>query len=112
MKMLVVAMGAMFAVSACGKKEGEAAAGGAAAGGGEAGGTGVEVCDKLVANYEACLSKLPDAAKGAAQQGLDAMKKGFKEGAADKGALETACKAAVDQMKGAMGAMCPDVKWD
>lgn len=109
MKMLVVAMGAMFAVSACGKKEGEAAGGGA--GGAAAGGTGVEACDKFVANYEACLSKLPDAAKGAAQQGLDQMKKAWKD-VGDKSALEAGCKAAVDQMKGAMGQMCPDVKWD
>ena len=30
----------------------------------------------------------------------------------DKGALETACKTALDTAKQAMGSMCPDVKWE
>lgn len=111
MKMLVVAMGAMFAVSACGKKEGEAAGGGAAGGSGEAAATGAATCDKLVTAYEACLAKLPDAAKDGAKKALDQMKESWKA-VSDKGALETGCKAAIDQMKGAMGQMCPDVKWD
>lgn len=108
MKMLVVAMGAMFAVSACGKKEGEAAGGGAAAGGGNLPAN----CAKLVDTAKACFEKAGDAGKTAAQgfdQGIKALEEAAK---ADAGAADTQCKAMFDQMKGSMGAICPDVKWE
>ncbi|HRE89802.1 MAG TPA: hypothetical protein PK095_11760 [Myxococcota bacterium] len=104
MKMLVVAMGAMFAVSACGKKEGEAAGGGG-------GDTGAPTCDKYLKTMEACLSKLPEAAQGPAKDAMKQTTDAWKA-ISDKTALEAACKSAWDAGKQAMGQMCPDVKWE
>jgi hypothetical protein len=119
MKKLVFAMGALFAISACDKKaepakEGEKAAEGKAAEGGEkaaAGDSGAPTCDKYIKTMEACLAKLPEAAQGPAKDALKQTQDGWKA-VTDKGALEAACKTAWDTGKQAMGAMCPDVKWE
>lgn len=100
MKMFVVAMGALFAVSACGKKD-------AAGGGGD---TGAPTCDKFLKSYEACLSKAPEAAQGALKDGLKQMKEAWA--GVPKDAMEASCKQALDGAKQAMAQMCPDVKWD
>lgn len=104
MKTFAVVMGALFAVSACGKKEGEAAGGGG-------GDSGAPTCDKYMKTVEACLSKLPEAAQGPAKDAMKQTTEAWKQ-ISDKGALEAACKQAWDAAKGAMGQMCPDVKWE
>ena len=82
-----------------------------------AGQIGVAECDMYVAKMTECLGKLPDAAKGAFEQGMKSAVDGWKQavtsgGDAAKGALVTGCKAAIDAAKQATGSLCPDVKWE
>lgn len=97
MKTFAIVMGAMFAISACGKKEAAPA--------------GAPTCDKYMKTMDACFSKLPEAAQAPAK---DAMKQTTEPWSkiTDKTALEAACKSAWDAAKGSMGGMCPDVKWE
>ncbi len=104
MKTFAIVMGALFAFSACGKKE-EAAAGGGMAE------SGAPTCDKYLKTMEACFSKLPEAAQGPAKDAMKQTTEAWKA-ITDKTALEAACKSAWDAGKQAMGAMCPDVKWE
>jgi len=78
---------------------------------------GVAECDLYIAKMTECLGKLPDAAKGAFEQGMKGAVDGWKQavaagGDAAKGALVTGCKAAIDAAKQATGSLCPDVKWE
>ena len=77
---------------------------------------GIEECDKFVTAYRACVEKMPEAARGPANDGLkqmvDAWKQAASQGDAAKDALKTGCKSAYDNSKQAMAAACPDVKWE
>lgn len=111
MKLFAVVLGATFVVSAgaCGKKEAAPAAGG---GGGEGGGGGdlPPSCKKFLDNYKACIDKMPEAARGPANDGLKQMQDAWSK--VPKDGMEAACKQAYDAAKGSMGAACPDVKWE
>jgi len=82
-----------------------------------AGAIGVAECDLYVTKMTECLSKLPDAAKGAFEQGMKGAVDGWKQavsagGDAAKTALVTGCKAALDAAKQATAQLCADVKWE
>jgi hypothetical protein len=122
-KNLVVAVFAssLFLVGACEDKKTDApapvavpaaapapaappAAAPAAAAGGE---IGVAECDDYIKKMEACLGKVPAAAKSAMEQSLKASQDAWKTAAstpAGKDALKTSCKAAADAM--AANPMC------
>jgi hypothetical protein len=88
------------------KKADAAPAGDAPAGGGDK--IGVAECDDFVTKYAKCINeKVPEAARAGAQQGMDAMVKGFKDMAAGPGkdGLAAACKSALDATKQSMGPM-------
>lgn len=68
---------------------------------------GTSECDKFVAAYEACLVKLPEAARTGAESGLKQMKEMFAK-VPDKAMLESTCKQSYDSVKQAMGSFCPD----
>ena len=108
MKMFVVAMGALFAVSACGKKEGEAAGG--------ASGDLPASCAKAISLTKACLEKAPEEIRKAAGDQIGQQEKAWAEaakaGGAAKDALEQSCKTLLDSSKQSMAAVCPDVKWE
>jgi hypothetical protein len=77
---------------------------------------GIAECDAFVKAYRACVEKMPEAARGPANDGLkqmvDAWKQAASQGDAAKDALKTGCKSAYDNSKQAMAAACPDVKWE
>jgi hypothetical protein len=88
------------------EKKADAPAGDAPAGGGDK--IGVAECDDFVTKYAKCINeKVPEAARAGAQQGMDAMVKGFKDMAAGPGkdGLAAACKSALDATKQSMGPM-------
>jgi hypothetical protein len=68
-----------------------------------AGGFGVPECDDFIKMYKCVIEKTPEAGKAAAQQGLEAMEKGWKQvaagGEAAKAALKTACETASKGVK-------------
>lgn len=120
MKLFAVVLASTFAMGAvaCGKKAPEAggtAAATAAAGGGDKGGgggdTGAPNCDKYLNGMKACMEKMPEAARGAVADGMKQTQEAWKA-ITDKGALDAACKQALDTAKTAMGQMCPDAKWE
>ncbi len=114
MKKFAIVIGAMFVMTGCDKKEapkeGDKAAEGAKAEGAAAG-TGAASCDAYIKGMEACIAKMPEAAQGPAKDGMKQATEAWKA-ISDKGALETACKTALDAAKQGMGAACPDVKWE
>ena len=63
---------------------------------------GVAECDQLVADYKACMDKLPEAQRGAMAEGYKQMVDGFKQVAASspdaKSQMGAACKQAADGM--------------
>jgi len=77
---------------------------------------GVAACDTFVTAMTACLDKVPEAARGAAKDAFTKSIESWKgiaaQGDAAKGALETACKSALDASKQGMSALCPDVRWE
>jgi hypothetical protein len=92
--------------------EGAAAAGTAAAGGAAAaGGSGLPECDEYVAAMDKYMScdKVPQSARDAAKQGLDAMKSGWANMGQmpddAKKAAGDACKQAIDALKQGASAM-------
>jgi hypothetical protein len=113
MKKIAVVMGALFVMTGCEKKpadapkEGDKAAEGAKA----EGATGAASCDAYIKGMEACIAKMPEAAQAPAKDGMKQAQDAWKA-ITDKGALETACKTALDAAKQGMGAACPDVKWE
>lgn len=63
--------------------------------------TGVAECDEYVTKYEACMSKMPVAAKAQMEQAFKAQRDGFRQTAATpegKTALKTSCKQLVDAL--------------
>lgn len=97
---LVVGMVVLGLVAgACSKKE-EAAGGGG-------GSIGVAECDDYIKKYQACLDKMPAAAKPTAEQGFKVQIDAWKASAATpegKAALKTGCKATLDAL--ATNPMC------
>lgn len=77
---------------------------------------GVASCDTFVNAMRACLEKVPEAGRAMATDAFNKSIESWKgiaaQGDAAKGALETACKSALDAAKQGMSAMCPDVKWE
>lgn len=85
-----VAAAVLVLGSGCKKKD---------AGGGES--TGVAECDEYITKYEACLGKMPAAAKGTMEQAFKAQRDSFKASASTpegKAALKTSCKQLVDAL--------------
>ena len=76
---------------------------------------GIEECDKFIAVYRACVQRMPEAARGPANDGLNQMIDSWKqraaEGAAGAEVLKTGCKSVFDNSRQAMAAACPDVTW-
>jgi hypothetical protein len=106
MKHFAIVMGAMFLMTGCGKKDGEAKPEGD-----KAAEAGPAACELYTKATDACIAKLPEADQAAAKENVQKAKEGFKS-IADKGALETACKTAIDEAKKAHAAACPDVAWE
>ena len=82
---------------------------------------GIPSCDAYLKGMAACIDKMPEAGRGPAKDALAQVTKAWKDALAAaggagsdaaKGALDTGCKQAVEQSKTAMGALCPDVKWE
>ncbi len=77
---------------------------------------GVAECDAYVKAMTACVDKMPEAGRGAAQTAMkevvDAWVKAAATGDAAKGALATGCKEALNASKQGMAQLCPDVKWE
>ena len=98
---LMVGCGLLALGAGCGKEEapkGDAKTGAAASGGDK---IGVAECDEYVTKYEACMSKVPAAAKPAMEQAFKAQRDGFKQAASTpegKAALKTSCKQALDAL--------------
>ena len=69
---------------------------------------GVAECDEFIKKYAECVeSKVPDAQRGALNDGLKKMVEGWKEAAktpAGKEGLATGCKMAMDQTKASLSA--------
>lgn len=66
---------------------------------------GVAECDDYLAKYEACLSKVPEAARAQYQQAFAQVRKSWRDLAATpqgKSSLAQACKMASDQAKSSM----------
>jgi hypothetical protein len=66
---------------------------------------GVAECDDYIAKMEACLSKLPGAAKEQYEKAFDQTRKAWRDAAANpqsKAALAQGCKAATDSAKASM----------
>lgn len=66
---------------------------------------GVAECDDYLAKYEACLSKVPEAARAQYQQSFAQVRKSWRDIAATpqgKAGLAQACKMATDQAKTTM----------
>lgn len=88
---IALMLGTVFAVG-CDKKEEEAS--------GDK--IGVAECDEYFDKMEACLGKMPAEAKGAMEEAMKgnrtAWKDAAKAGGAQKDALKTGCKAAVDAL--------------
>ena len=96
---VVVGMG----LAGC-KKEGEAGGGGGGGGGG--GSIGVKECDEYVTKYEACIGKMPGAAKDQAAAAFKMQRESLQKSAATpegKAALASSCKQMIDAIK----ATCP-----
>lgn len=94
---------ASFALAACGKTEPPAASRPNAAPASTsvshgANATGVAECDDFLAKYEACLAaKVPDAARGALKQSLEATRASWEQALASPGgreALRASCETA------------------
>jgi predicted ester cyclase len=88
---------------------------GAVAAGGDT--LGVAECDLYISKMRECMGSLPDAARGAFENGmktaLDQWKQSITAGGdAAKSALGQACKSTLDAAKQAAGQLCPDVKWE
>ncbi len=116
MKLFAVVLASTFALGAvaCGKKGPEAggtapAGGTAAPAGGEGGGDLPAACKKFLESYAACAEKAGPAA-GAMKDGAKTMQDAWSKVPKDQ--MEAACKASLDSVKGSMGAVCPDVKWE
>jgi len=79
---------------------------------------GIPACDLYLTKMSECLGKLPDAAKGAVEQGMKANRDGWKQALtaatddATKATIGASCKTMLDAAKGATGQLCPDVKWE
>ena len=75
---------------------------------GEGFSVGVPECDDYIAKYTGCLKdKIPEASRGAMEQGLNTMREAWKKAAeteAGKAGLANACKMAMDAAKKSMGA--------
>ena len=75
---------------------------------GEGFSVGVPECDDYINKYTGCLKdKIPEASRGAMEQGLNTMKEAWKKAAeteAGKAGLANACKMALDAAKKSMGA--------
>lgn len=87
----LVVMG--LVASACSKKE-EASGGGGNS-------IGVAECDDYIKKYQACIDKMPAAAKSTAEQGFKVQIEAWKTSAATaegKAALKTGCKATLDAL--------------
>lgn len=67
-------------------------------------------CQKFLDTYEKCVKAMPAEAQGPSLDGLKQMKSAWAQ--VPKDVLEPACKQAWDASKDAMGAVCPDVKWE
>ena len=66
---------------------------------------GVAECDDYLTKYEACLSKVPEAARAQYQQAFAQVRKSWRDLAATpqgKASLAQACKMATDQAKTSM----------
>ena len=87
-------------------KEGEPGKEGEPAPEGEGASVGVPECDEYINKYTACLKdKMPEASRGAMEQGLNTMKDAWKKAAeteAGKAGLANACKMAMDAAKNSM----------
>jgi len=96
-----IAIALLLGLAAMGcKKDGE----GAAAGGGET--IGVAECDEYVTKYEACIGKMPEAARAAAGDAFKQQRAAFKQAASTpegKTAIASSCKQAMEAIK----ATCP-----
>ena len=78
---------------------------------------GVAECDLYISKMRECMGALPDAARGAFENGmktaLDQWKQSIEAGGdAAKQALGQACKSTLDAAKQAAGQLCPNVKWE
>jgi hypothetical protein len=97
---LMMGCGLLVLGAGCGKEDAKGGDGktGAAASGDK---IGVQECDDYVTKYEACMSKVPAAAKPAMEQAFKAQRDGFKQAASTpegKAALKTSCKQALDAL--------------
>jgi hypothetical protein len=100
----LIMTGGLLLVGAGCSKESKPSGDGAAASGDK---IGVQECDDYIAKYSACISKMPAAAKGPAEQGFKTMKDAWKQAAstpAGKDGLRTGCKQALDAL--AQNPMC------
>ncbi len=75
----------------------------------EGGGDLPPSCKKFLESYNACAEKAGPAA-AAMKDGIKTVQDAWSKIPKDN--LEAACKASLDSVKGSMGAMCPDVKWE
>lgn len=94
---LVMVGGLLLVGAGCSKEEGAKTTEGAAAASGDK--IGIQECDDYIAKYGACIKKMPEAARGPAEQGFKQMKDGWKQSAAaSKDATKAACKTALDSL--------------
>ena len=75
------------------------------------GGTGAPNCDKYLRGMKSCMLTMPEAARGAVADGMKQTEEAWRS-ISDKGALDSACKQALDTARQAMGQMCPTAKWE
>lgn len=101
---LIMTGGLLLVGAGCSKSEGGGEHAGSAAAGDS---IGVKECDDYIAKYQACIDKMPAAAKGTAQTGFKTQKDAWKAAAATpqgKEGLKTGCKMALDAL--AQNALC------
>jgi hypothetical protein len=68
---------------------------------------GVAACDDFLANYEACVPKMPAASQQSVKDSIVQMRTAWKASATDassKAALESACKSTAQSMNQSMSA--------
>lgn len=102
MKNVMIALlmtGGLLLVSAgCGKEGAKDEKAGAAASGDK---IGVAECDEYIAKYPACIAKMPEVGRAAAEQGFKNQKDAWRKQAANpqtKDALQPGCKAALEAL--------------
>jgi hypothetical protein len=98
---LITMSGLLLWGAGCGKDEPKSDTGSAA------GAIGVAECDEYIKKFDACLAKMPAAAKPAQEQASKQLRDGWKAAAATpqgKEGLKTGCKAALDSL--AQNPMC------